>query len=58
MWNETFAFGDVGGGTYKAVVQIGEERITEEIVVQPYRTTFVEIVIDPPPPTPTPTPEP
>ncbi|MAU02047.1 MAG: hypothetical protein CL608_33340 [Anaerolineaceae bacterium] len=58
LWNETFVFDDVGGGSYKAVVQIGEERVTEEIVVQPYRTTFVEIVIDPPPPTPTPSPEP
>ncbi len=58
LWNETFAFDDVGGGSYKAVVQIGEERVTEEIVVQPYQTTFVEIVIDPPPPTPTPSPEP
>ncbi len=58
LWNETFAFDDVGGGSYKAVVQIGEERVTEEIVVQPYQTTFVEIVIDPPPPTPTSTSEP
>ncbi|WP_420630447.1 M23 family metallopeptidase [Candidatus Leptofilum sp.] len=58
LWNENFAIDDVGGGGYKAVVQIGDVRVTEEIVVQPYRTTFVEIVIDPPPPTPTPTPEP
>ncbi len=58
LWNETFAIDDVGGGSYKAVVQIGENRVTKEIVVQPYQTTFVEIVIDPPPPTPTPSPEP
>ncbi len=58
LWNETFVFDDVGGGSYKAVVQIGEERVTEEIVVQPYRTTFVEIVIDPPSPTSTPEPTP
>lgn len=58
LWNETFVFDDVGGGSYKAVVQIGEERVTQELVVQPYQTTFVEIVIDPPPPTPTPSPEP
>lgn len=54
LWNETFAFDDVGGGSYKAVVQIGDKRVTQEIVVQPYRTTFVEIVIDPPPASPTP----
>ena len=58
LWSETFVFDDVGGGSYKAVVQIGEERVTEEIVVQPYRTTFVEIVIDPPSPTSTPEPTP
>jgi len=58
LWNETYAFDDVGAGSYKAVVQIGENRFTKEIVVQPYQTTFVEIVIDPPPPTPTPSPEP
>lgn len=57
LWNENFAFDDVGVGGFKAVVQIGDVRVTEEIVVQPYRTTFVELVIDPPPPTPTPTPE-
>lgn len=57
LWHENFAFDDVGIGGFKAVVQIGDVRVTEEIVVQPYRTTFVEIVIDPPPPTPTPTPE-
>jgi murein DD-endopeptidase MepM/ murein hydrolase activator NlpD len=54
LWNETFAFDDVGGGSYKVIVQIGEKRVTQEIVVQPYRTTFVEIVIDPPPTSPTP----
>lgn len=58
LWNENFAIDDVGGGGYKAVVQIGDVRVTKEIVVQPYRTTFVELVIEPPPPTPTPTPEP
>lgn len=58
LWNETFAFDDVGAGTYKIVVQIGEKRVTQEIVVQPYRTTFVELVIDAPPPTPTPEPTP
>ena len=58
LWNETFAFDDVGAGSYKVIVQIGEKRVTQEIVVQPYRTTFVEIVIDAPPPTPTPEPTP
>ncbi len=58
LWNETFAFDDVGAGTYKAIVQIGEKRVTQEIVVQPYRTTVVEIVIDAPPPSPTPEPTP
>lgn len=58
LWNENFVIDDVGGGGYKAVVQIGDVRVTKEIVVQPYRTTFIELVIDPPPPTPTPTPEP
>lgn len=58
LWNETFAIDDVGAGSYKAVVQIGENRVTQEIVVQPYGTTFVELVIDAPPPTPTPEPTP
>ncbi|MBK7896892.1 MAG: M23 family metallopeptidase [Anaerolineaceae bacterium] len=58
LWNENFVIDDVGGGGYKVVVQIGDVRVTQEIVVQQYRTTFVEFVIDPPPPTPTPTPEP
>jgi murein DD-endopeptidase MepM/ murein hydrolase activator NlpD len=58
LWNETFAIDDVGAGSYKAIVQIGEKRVTQEIVVRPYGTTFVELVIDPPPPTPEPTPEP
>ncbi|MEZ4593354.1 MAG: peptidoglycan DD-metalloendopeptidase family protein [Chloroflexota bacterium] len=58
LWNENFVLDDVGGGGYKVVVQIGDVRVTQEIVVQQYRTTFVELVIDPPPPTPTPTPEP
>jgi murein DD-endopeptidase MepM/ murein hydrolase activator NlpD len=58
LWNENFAIDDVAGGGYKAVVQIGDVRVTQEIVVQPYRTTFIELVIDPPPPPPTPSPEP
>ncbi len=58
LWDENFAIDDVGGGGYKAVVQIGDVRETVEIVVQPFRTTFVELIIEPPPPTPTPTPEP
>ncbi|MCA9899879.1 MAG: M23 family metallopeptidase [Ardenticatenaceae bacterium] len=58
LWSENFAIDDVGNGGYKAVVQIGDVRVTEVIVVRPYQTTFVQLVIDPPPPTPTPTPEP
>jgi murein DD-endopeptidase MepM/ murein hydrolase activator NlpD len=58
LWNETFAIDDVGAGSYKAIVQIGDVRVTQEILVQPYQTTFVEIVIDPPPPTLTPEPTP
>ena len=58
LWNENFAVDDVEAGSYKATVQIGDVKVTQEITVQPYRTTFVELIIDPPPPTPTPTPEP
>jgi murein DD-endopeptidase MepM/ murein hydrolase activator NlpD len=54
LWQENFAIDDVGAGNYKAVVQIGDVRVTQEISVQAYRTTFVELIIDPPPPTPTP----
>lgn len=54
LWQENFAIDDVGAGSYKAAVQIGEVRVTQEITVQPYRTTFVQLVINPPP---TPTPE-
>ena len=58
LWQETFAIDDVGAGSYKATVQIGDVRVTQEIMVQAYQTTFVELVIDPPPPTPTPEPTP
>lgn len=58
LWQENFAIDDVGSGSYKATVQIGDVRVTQQIVVQPYQTTFVELVIDPPPPTPTPEPTP
>ncbi|VAW31470.1 hypothetical protein MNBD_CHLOROFLEXI01-850 [hydrothermal vent metagenome] len=54
LWQENFVIDDVGAGNYKATVQIGDVRVTQEISVRPYRTTFVELIIDPPPPTPTP----
>ncbi|MCP4419190.1 MAG: peptidoglycan DD-metalloendopeptidase family protein [Chloroflexi bacterium] len=58
LWQENFVIDDVGTGNYKATVQIGDVRVTQEISVQPYRTTFVDLSIDPPPPTPTPEPTP
>lgn len=58
LWLENFAIDDVGSGSYKVTVQIGDEKVTQEIVVQPYQTTFAELIIDPPPPTPTPEPTP
>jgi murein DD-endopeptidase MepM/ murein hydrolase activator NlpD len=45
-WNENFALDDVPAGYYEISVAVGSKRFTEELWVFPYRTTFVEIVIE------------
>jgi murein DD-endopeptidase MepM/ murein hydrolase activator NlpD len=46
FWNENFALDDVPAGYYEISVAVGSKRFTEEFWVFPYRTTFVEIVIE------------
>jgi murein DD-endopeptidase MepM/ murein hydrolase activator NlpD len=46
IWQENFAVDDVVAGFYEVVVRAGEEKYTAETWVYPYRTSFVEIVLD------------
>lgn len=46
IWQENFALDDVDAGYYEVVVNQGEEKFTAEVWVFPYRTSFVEIVLD------------
>jgi murein DD-endopeptidase MepM/ murein hydrolase activator NlpD len=47
LWQENFALDDVPAGYYEVTVRLGQNRrITEEIWVFAYRTSFVEIVLD------------
>lgn len=46
QWDENFVIDDVPMGYYEATVAVGKEKFTEEIYVFPYRTNFVEIVIE------------
>lgn len=46
VWQENFAVDDVVAGFYEVVVRAGEEKYTAETWVYPYRTSFVEIVLD------------
>jgi hypothetical protein len=36
---------DVYAGSYEVVIEIGEEKFTQTVEVQIYRTSFVEITI-------------
>lgn len=45
-WNENFALDDIPAGYYEISVAAGSKRFTQELWVFPYRTTFVEIVIE------------
>lgn len=45
-WAENFAFDDVVAGYYEIEVRRGARKITEEIWVYPYRTSFVDITVD------------
>jgi murein DD-endopeptidase MepM/ murein hydrolase activator NlpD len=47
LWDENFAIDDVPAGYYEITVRLGENRrITEEIWVFAYKTSFVEIVLE------------
>ena len=46
VWQENFALDDVDAGYYEVVVTQGEDKFTVEVWVFPYRTSFVEIVLD------------
>lgn len=47
LWDENFALDDVPAGYYEVTVRLGENRrITEEVWVFAYRTSFVEIVLE------------
>jgi len=46
VWQENFALDDVDAGYYEVVVTQGEDKFTAEVWVFPYRTSFVEIVVD------------
>ena len=46
QWDENFVIDDVPMGYYDVTVTVGKKKFTEEIYVFPYRTNFVEIVIE------------
>ncbi len=46
-WNENFAIDDVDAGFYEVIVNIGDKKYKAEVWVYPYRTSYVEIVIEP-----------
>lgn len=45
-WQENFAFDDVEAGYYEIEVRRSTKKITEEVWVYPYRTSFVEITLN------------
>lgn len=47
-WDENFALDDVDAGYYEIVVEANGEKFKENVWVYPYRTSFVEIVLDSP----------
>jgi hypothetical protein len=46
QWDENFVIDDVPMGYYDVTVAVGKKKFTQEIYVFPYRTNFVEIVIE------------
>jgi len=46
QWDENFVLDDVPMGYYDVTVAVGKKKFTEEIYVFPYRTNFIEIVIE------------
>jgi murein DD-endopeptidase MepM/ murein hydrolase activator NlpD len=46
QWDENFVIDDVPMGYYEVTVAVGKKKFTEEMYVHPYRTNFVEIMIE------------
>ena len=47
LWGENFAIDDVPAGYYEVIVRLDENRrLTQEVWVFPYRTSFVEFVLE------------
>lgn len=46
-WDENFAIDDVDAGFYEVIVNNGDKKYKAEVWVYPYRTSLVEIVIEP-----------
>ena len=46
QWGENFVLDDVPMGYYEVIVAVGKRKFKQEIYVFPYRTNFVEIVIE------------
>jgi murein DD-endopeptidase MepM/ murein hydrolase activator NlpD len=46
LWKENFVLDDVTAGYYELTVGSGEDKITVELWVYPYQTSFVEIVLE------------
>ncbi len=46
QWDENFVLDDVPMGYYEVIVAVGKRKFKQEIYVFPYRTNFVEIVIE------------
>lgn len=46
QWDENFVLDDVPMGYYEITVAVGKRKFKEEFYVFPYRTNFVEIVIE------------
>jgi hypothetical protein len=46
IWNENFAIDDVDAGYYEVIVTNGSEKYKVELWVYPYRTSFVEIILE------------
>jgi hypothetical protein len=45
-WNENFAFDDVVAGYYELSTGKGKNKISTELWVYPYQTSYVEIVLE------------
>lgn len=45
-WGENFALDDVVAGYYEATIQVNGRKLSQEFWVFPYRTNFIEFVLD------------